>query len=103
SPQLRKRGCSTASEAPPPPGLLRSSRLPPCVASRPSRWRNSDPRSNMDRPDARSELTALGTGLGDGLGVGVGRADCAAHGAGAKAKPSAPTSSIAPHASMQDG
>src|ERR1700679_3124052 len=67
-------GPSVASEAPPPPGLLRKALPKPPVAWFPSRSRKLLPRLVTVEPAETSELMKLGvgTGVGEGVGVGVG-------------------------------
>jgi hypothetical protein len=60
------------SDAPPPPGLLRSVRLNPYDASVPSRSRKLLPRFVTAAPSDRLELMSKGDGVGSGVGCGVG-------------------------------
>src|SRR5260370_23103309 len=71
-PQVRKRGASMVSDAPPPPGLLRSVRLNPYDASFPSRSRKLLPRFVTAAPSDRLELMSEGDGVGCGVGGGRG-------------------------------
>src|ERR1700679_2974617 len=67
-------GPSVASEAPPPPGLLRKALPKPPVAWFPSRSRKLLPRLVTVEPAETSELMKLGvgTGLAEGVVVGLG-------------------------------
>ena len=63
---------SAASEAPPPPGLVRNARPNPNDAWFPSRSRKLLPRLVTVAPADRSESILVRDGVGVGIGVGVG-------------------------------
>ena len=64
SPQVRKGCPSMASDAPPPPGLLRDARPKPPLAWSPSRSRKLLPRFVIAAPEERSEVGVDGVGGG---------------------------------------
>src|SRR5258708_490950 len=70
SPQVRKRGASVDSEAPPPSGLFRRALPKPWVAWPPRRSRKLLPRLATAAPADLSESISVRDGVGGG-GIGV--------------------------------